>query len=181
MGSEIAHWRQTVVSAPGEEQITPEGVSEGDDVQLGDRSGQKLVKQRPGGGGGGQGYYAGARVASRLWNKRFHSFIWPGLPSDLIGSRCHGGKGFTTLCSLDDQQQNESNVVTRADSWVSVDTSWDHGDMGVQAGRQECRALISYRVVQSTFEDHSAHFDNYKPCSFDNYRPVPAVGTESHE
>ena len=51
MGSEIAHWRQTVVSAPGEEQITPEGVSEGDDVQLGDRSGQKLVKQRPGGGG----------------------------------------------------------------------------------------------------------------------------------
>ena len=49
MGSEIAHWRQTVVSAPGEEQITPEGVSEGDDVQLGDRSGQKLVTQGPGG------------------------------------------------------------------------------------------------------------------------------------
>lgn len=49
MGSEIAHWRQTVVSAPGEEQIMPKGVSEGDDVQLGERSGQKQVKQGPGG------------------------------------------------------------------------------------------------------------------------------------
>ena len=48
-GSEIAHWRQTVVSAPGEEQIMPKGVSEGDDVQLGERSGQKQVKQGPGG------------------------------------------------------------------------------------------------------------------------------------
>ena len=51
VGSEIAHWRQTVVSAPGEEQITPEGVSEGDDIQLGERSGQKQVKQSPEGAG----------------------------------------------------------------------------------------------------------------------------------
>ena len=126
---------------------------------------------------GGPGLLCGCPCHFQHWNKWFRSFTCPGLPSDLIGSRCHNGKGFTTLCSLDDQQQNESNMVTRPNSWVSVGTSWDHGDMGVQAGCQECWALCE---VQGTCEDHSARFDNYKPCSSDNYRPVPAAGTESH-
>lgn len=40
-------------------------------------------------------------------------------------------------------------------------------------------AGICMCVVQSTCEYHSTCFDNYKPCSFVNYRPVLAAVTES--